>query len=119
MGTIHTFPTVKSDGFDPRSHLRYRRRHDVEIKAPKEHEELRRLLPYGMWTCEDGRQVLFDRRYRPLWQRRPGQRATVADPNEWVAWEKQEWLFNDANPPWRNEKTKSKCYKILEAWGVR
>lgn len=41
-------------------------------------------LPYGQWTCEDGREVLFTRRREPLWQRYPGQPATSADPNEWV-----------------------------------
>ena len=23
--------------------------------------------PYGKWTCEDGREVLFNRRYKPIW----------------------------------------------------
>jgi len=26
-------------------------------------------LPYGMWTCADGRQVLFNRFYEPILQR--------------------------------------------------
>jgi hypothetical protein len=25
-------------------------------------------LPYGVWTLEDGSQVLFNRGYLPLWQ---------------------------------------------------
>jgi hypothetical protein len=31
------------------------------------------MRPYGMWTCADSRQVLFNRRYRPILERRPGQ----------------------------------------------
>ena len=34
--------------------------------------------PYGAYVCADGRQVLYDRHYKPIWQRRPGQPATVA-----------------------------------------
>ena len=27
--------------------------------------------PYGRWTCADGRQVLFNRGYNPIWSWRP------------------------------------------------
>jgi hypothetical protein len=27
------------------------------------------LVPYGMWTCEDGREVLFNRVYAPIAER--------------------------------------------------
>jgi hypothetical protein len=30
-------------------------------------------LPYGKWTCPDGREVLFNRFYEPIWQRHPEQ----------------------------------------------
>lgn len=49
---------------------------------------IRSGLPYGMWTCRDGREVLFSRGYRPMWQRMPGECATQADPNERVPWKK-------------------------------
>jgi hypothetical protein len=41
-------------------------------------------LPYGIWICADGREVLFNRAYTPIWQRRPGQTAEPADPSERV-----------------------------------
>lgn len=41
-------------------------------------------FPYGKWTCADGREVLFNRDYCPIWQRRPGQPARPAYPFEWV-----------------------------------
>ena len=30
------------------------------------------MRPYGMWTVADGRQVLFNRNYRPILERYPG-----------------------------------------------
>src|SRR4051812_34435506 len=37
-------------------------------------------LPFGKWTCADGREVLYNRDYVALWQRRPGEPAEQADP---------------------------------------
>jgi hypothetical protein len=37
---------------------------------------------YGVWTCADGREVLFSRGCRPIWQRR-GSMIERADPVEW------------------------------------
>jgi hypothetical protein len=46
--------------------------------------EWRLRLPYGKWTCPDGREVLFNRDYKPILERMPGQPAKPADPTEWV-----------------------------------
>src|SRR5262245_49807512 len=54
--------------------------------------------PYGLWTCADGREVLFNRYYRPIYERYPGQIARIAH-DEWVPWKKQEHFFNDGNAP--------------------
>jgi hypothetical protein len=78
----------------------------------------RARLPYGKGTCADGREVLFDRDYVPIWQRMPRQLAEPADPYEWVPWVKQDWFFNDGNPPWHNRKTKARCEQVLREWGV-
>jgi hypothetical protein len=52
-------------------------------------------LPYGLWTCEGGREVLFNRFYRPIWQRWP---VVNGDPAEWVRdWNEQRWFFT-GNP---------------------
>ena len=32
-------------------------------------------MPYGKWTCADGREVLFDRNYTPMNERRPDEDA--------------------------------------------
>jgi hypothetical protein len=44
---------------------------------------LRRQLPYGKWTCADGREVVFNREYQPILQRLNGVCA-YANPGEWV-----------------------------------
>jgi hypothetical protein len=70
-------------------------------------------LPYGKWTCADGREVLFNRDYLPLWQRWPGQEATRANLYEWVPFVAQEWFYNDGNPPWRVAETRARCRAVL------
>jgi hypothetical protein len=44
---------------------------------------VRRALPYGKWTCENGREVIFNREYQPILQRRDGV-LSYADRGEWV-----------------------------------
>jgi hypothetical protein len=52
-------------------------------------------FPYGKWTCADGREVLFNRFYKPILQRMPGSSPEDADPTERVLWIKQEWFYDD------------------------
>src|SRR5689334_21048193 len=54
-------------------------------------------MPYGIWCCRDGRKVLFNRRYQPIWQRMPGELATPANRDEWVRWAKQRWFYHDGH----------------------
>ena len=94
------------------------------ICASKREVNLRNRYPYGFWTCPDGRQVLFDRNYKPMWQRYPGQSATPADPNEWVSWSKQEWFF-DGPSPWTRpingavKQVVARCEAVLAEWGIQ
>lgn len=70
-------------------------------------------LPYGIWTCEDGREVLFNRFYEPIWQRPPDGMPQPADPKEWVSFVKQEWFYSDTT------RLKAKAGKnALAAWGI-
>lgn len=62
-------------------------------EKPKPHD--RYDLPYGMWVCDDGTAYLFNRRYEPIWVKRPGRKATEADPKEWVKWRTQFWFWSD------------------------
>jgi hypothetical protein len=72
-------------------------------------------LPYGKWTCADGREVLFNRFYELIFQRNPGEQPSPADPHEWVRWTQQEWFYDDATPD-RRKTTLGEA--ILETWGL-
>ena len=78
--------------------------------------------PYGIWTCADGREVLFNRQYWAILERYPGKPAKPAKPGEWVEWTEQDWYFNDGNPPWRRDRigsqTLARVNKILAEWGL-
>lgn len=80
------------------------------------YEELRWRLPYGVWRCADGREVLFNRRYNPIWQRHANGLAMLADPYEMVPFVDQEWFFRDSNPPWDCPETLRRCHAVLRAW---
>lgn len=64
--------------------------------ATRLHQHRWETLPYGMWTCADGREVLFNRHYQPIWQRVNGT-VSPADSTEWVSWTKQHWFYLDAD----------------------
>jgi hypothetical protein len=74
-------------------------------------------LPYGKWTCGDGREVLFNRFYEPMWERSPGQAAKRANPSERVPFVEQIWFFKDGNPPWRKKETLAACLAVLRDFG--
>jgi hypothetical protein len=56
----------------------------------------RNKLAYGKWTSADGRQVLFNRDYKPIWHRLPDGRVEPTDPEEWVPHVKEEWFHDDS-----------------------
>lgn len=78
-------------------------------------KKIRNCLPYGIWTCADGREVLFDRFYQPMFQRLEDGTVSRADSGEWVKWEKQNWFYHDGTP--YQEKRKAGV-AALAAWGL-
>ncbi|MNU19517.1 hypothetical protein D3C71_77460 [compost metagenome] len=63
----------------------------------------RRTLPYGMWTLFDGRQILFNREYQPILEKKDELRA-YCDHNTWVDHsliETQMYFYNDVTSPMR------------------
>jgi len=69
----------------------------LEIFAIK--HSVRRTLPYGKWTCEDGREVIFNREYQPILQRKDGVVA-YADRNERVEGiVSHEYYYDDNSNP--------------------
>lgn len=85
----------------------------IKEQAMKPEERLRWGLPYGMWVCANGREVLFNRHYAPIWERSPGMSAKEANHGEMVPYVKAAWIFFDENPPWRNKETRALCDRIL------
>jgi hypothetical protein len=90
--------------------------------APYYTDPLRIGMPYGEWTCADGRRVLFNRLYEPILERigddvRPA--TNYGNNVELVQYVSQHTFFNDSNPPWRSDETLQRCRKILEEWGVK
>jgi hypothetical protein len=72
-------------------------------------------IPYGEWRCADGRLVLFNRGYRPLWEKYPDQPAVRADPGEWVKWEGQRWFSEDGD----SERSRILAgAAVLKEWGI-
>lgn len=60
---------------------------------------VRRSLPYGKWTCKDGREVIFNREYQPILQTKDGV-ASHADRGEWVRnIVKTEMYYDDSCSP--------------------
>jgi hypothetical protein len=81
--------------------------------------EFRLRCPYGKWTCADGREVLFNRQYWPILERRPGETAKTANPTEWIHWKEQDYFFDDGNSPWQRHQRKAaadtlaRCNRVL------
>jgi hypothetical protein len=80
-----------------------------------------RGCPYGKWTCADGREVLFNRAYRPIWERQNGV-VKEANYGEWVPYVKSEYLFADDTSPWRQRsfgktETLDRINAVMIEWG--
>lgn len=89
-------------------------------------EDRRKNLPYGIWTLEDGGQVLFNRYYLPLWERRPDGTiiprdhtpwGTAPNPEDgrWVKWKTQRWLYDDGTPELQKREA---GMRALAEWGL-
>lgn len=88
---------------------------EVILSDPSEFTLLA-ALPYGKWTCKDDRVVLFNRFYKPIWQRYPGKAVKPADPTEWVRDLKtQDYIY-------RSIYTEAERWKagaaVLAEWGL-
>ena len=80
--------------------------------------------------CRRAGEVLFNRAYKPIWQRWPDGLVTRANPDERVKWIQQEFYFNDGDAPfwptWSTRRrltaerkaTKARCESVLVDWDV-
>ena len=81
---------------------------NTQWHLPREH------LPYGLWTCKHGREVLFNRSYWPIWERWPGEFAVRANPEEFVLdIVSQAYFFDDADRIDYNNALHTRLRKIL------
>ena len=87
------------------------------LPRPDKKMLLRCWLPYGRWACADGREVLFNRFYEPIWERTDGV-TKRAIPAERVRWTDQSWFFNDGNLPWYDRQTLATCLRVLREFGA-
>ena len=76
---------------------------------------IRWMLPYGRWTCADGREVLFDRDYTPICQRTPPGPVSLADPKEWVRHIDSQRFYDDDGTSERRKKVAALA--ALTEWG--
>ena len=66
----------------------------MHLKRPKPYSTSLTELPYGLWRCANGTEVLFNRRYQPVWRRHSAAPASgdIPEPDEWIAWTEQHWF---------------------------
>lgn len=79
-GSVNTHPL--EDFFKEHGELTGKRTDQALVEFTMEHA-IRRMLPYGKWTCKDGREVLFNREYQTIAQRVNGV-VSYMDRNEWI-----------------------------------
>jgi len=76
-------------------------------------------LPYGKWTFANGREILFNRHYEPIFERTNGNSAIIANHDEYVKdIQKEEWYYDDSCVPCNNKRTFNKCLKVLREFGI-
>jgi crotonobetainyl-CoA:carnitine CoA-transferase CaiB-like acyl-CoA transferase len=68
-------------------------------------------LPYGFWKAADGRVVIFNRRYSPIWQRFADGEIRRANSGEWVRWIEERWF--DADRIRYEKSTRARLREIL------
>jgi hypothetical protein len=70
---------------------------DTDMRQP--HARWRLQLAYGKWTTANGREVVYNRRYRPIWHRlsagEPWSRAEYAEFVRDIVG--HEWFYNDGH----------------------
>jgi hypothetical protein len=99
-------------------------RHEVSVLRKqlilKDFKPMRLYLPYGKWICADGREVLFNRDYCPIWERSTDGVVVAIQPDVYVKHEKSEHYYNDRTAPYydNNKVTFDHCLAVLNDWGV-
>lgn len=98
-------------------------RHEVSVLRKQldiaDFKPMRLYLPYGKWKCADGREILFNRDYCPIWERSSDGVVTPIRPDVHVDRSDSEFYYNDGTAPYKNNSlTIKRCLSVLEDWGV-
>lgn len=99
-------------------------RHEVSVLRKQldiaDFKPMRLHLPYGKWKCADGREVLFNRDYCPIWERSSNGIVMPIEPDVYVHHDDSEFYFDDGNAPYydNNSSTVKNCLSVLNDWGV-
>jgi len=98
-------------------------RHEVTVMRQQpnieEFKPMRICLPYGKWICEDGREVLFNRDYTPIWQRSSNGWGELIEPETNVLFASSSYYYDDRSAPYyNNEQTRALCLDVLKEWGT-
>lgn len=65
----------------------------LKTSDPAKRRRLRYYMTaYGVWRCRDGKRVVFNRAYVPVWEKRPG--------GEWILLAKGYWVEGIAASEW-------------------
>jgi hypothetical protein len=71
-------------------------------------------LPYGMYVCENGAEILFNRSYQPILGRCQGH-FVYPKPHTWVDnIVKQVWFYDDGCSVRHNAKTRTRCKLVVK-----
>ncbi|MBY5762556.1 hypothetical protein HFO06_05465 [Rhizobium leguminosarum] len=76
------------------------------------------IFPYGYFHKADQSSVLFDRNYRPICRVRPGGEVEIVPPQQWVAFERQEWLYVDKTAPRDCAETRRTILALVARLGI-
>ena len=85
----------------------------AQSKTPRKDNLAR---PYVTWVDPDGREIMADRRYKPMWQRMPRGSATPATPSEWTQSTRHAYLWGPGPTTMRQSIAAGRA--ALRSWGV-
>ncbi len=97
-------------------------RGDMEVSVlPRHHPDFlpaRLWLPYGVWTVQDGSEILFSRDYLPLWRLVSG-RVERLPPWLWISdIAKQRWFSEEQTWAWARDPGRKHAMEALVAHGA-
>lgn len=76
------------------------------------------IFPYGKFFEDDGAEVIFDRRYRPICRVFPDGRVEGVNPSQWINFTDQNWFYHSGNHPRNDKSTRAALLSLIEQLGL-